>query len=110
MSSVKLNVKVRYENLENEFNYAEEFLIDGDSLLLLAVNDENFNMIYGGQSLQLVYVIERKLKIFVQKGAKFSIIFLKLSNQILWRRCVTVQLFREILIYHLSRIQCTQRF
>ena len=102
MSSVKLNGKVRYENLENEFNDAEEFLIDGDSLLLSAVNDENFNMIYGGQSLQLVYIIERKLKLFVQKGAKFSIVFLKLSNQVLWRKCVAVQLFREVLIYHLS--------
>ena len=102
MSSVKLNGKLRYENLENEFNDAEEFLVDGDSLLLSAVNDENFNMIYGGQSLQLIYVIERKLKLFVQKGAKFSIIFLKLSNQILWKICVAVQLFREVLIYHLS--------
>ena len=101
MSSIILNGKVRYENLENEFNDAE-FLIDGDSLLLSAVNDENFNMIYGGQSLQLVYMIERKLKVFVQKGAKFSIIFLKLSNQILWKRCVALQLFRELLLYHLS--------
>ena len=102
MSSVKLNGKLRYENLENEFNDAEEFLIDGDSLLLSAVNDESLNMIYGGQSLQLVYVIERKLKLFVQKGAKFSIIFLKFSNQFLWEKCVAVQLFREVLIYHLS--------
>ena len=101
MSSIILNGKVRYENLENEFNDAES-LIDGDSLLLSAVNDENFNMIYGGQSLQLVYMIERKLKVFVQKGAKFSIIFLKLSNQILWKRCVALQLFREVLLYHLS--------
>ena len=67
MSSVKLNVKLRYENLENEFNDVEEFLIDGDSLLLSVVNDENFSMIYGGQSLQLVYIIERKLKLFLQK-------------------------------------------
>ena len=67
MSSVKLNVKLRYENLENEFNNVEEFLIDGDSLLLSVVNDENFSMIYGGQSLQLVYIIERKLKLFLQK-------------------------------------------
>ena len=52
MSSVKLNGKLRYENLENEFNDVEEFLIDGDSLLLSVVNDENFSMIYGGQSLQ----------------------------------------------------------
>ena len=57
MSSVKLNVKLRYENLENEFNDVEEFLIDGDSLLLSVVNDENFSMIYGGQSLQLVYIV-----------------------------------------------------
>ena len=75
MNSVKLNVKLRYESLENEFNNVEEFLIDGDSLLLSVVNDGNFSMIYGGQSLQLVYIIERKLKLFVQKGAKFSIIF-----------------------------------
>ena len=102
MSSVKLNGKLRYENLENEFNDAEEFLIDGDSLLLSAVNDENVNMIYGGQSLQLVYVIERKLKLFVQRGAKFSIVFLKFSNQFLWGKCVAVQLFREVIIYHLS--------
>ena len=67
MSSVKLNGKLRYENLENEFNDVEEFLIDGDSLLLSVVNDENFSMIYGGQSLQLVYIIERKLKLFLQK-------------------------------------------
>ena len=61
MSSIKLNGKVRYENLGNEFNDAEEFLIDSDSLLLSVVNDENFNMIYGGQSIQLLYIIERKL-------------------------------------------------
>ena len=67
MSSVKLNGKLRYENLENEFNDVEEFLIDGDSLLLSVVNDGNFSMIYGGQSLQLVYIIERKLKLFLQK-------------------------------------------
>ena len=67
MSSVKLNGKLRCENLENEFNDVEEFLIDGDSLLLSVVNDGNFSMIYGGQSLQLVYIIERKLKLFLQK-------------------------------------------
>ena len=49
-----------------------------------------------------MYIIERKLKLFVQKGAKFSIIFLKLSNQILWEKSVAVQLFKEVLIYHLS--------
>ena len=102
MSSIKLNGKVRYENLGNEFNDAEEFLIDGDSLLLSVVNDENFNMIYGGQSLQLLYIIERKLKLLVQRGAKFTIIFLKFSNCILWSKCVSMQLFREVLMYHLS--------
>ena len=102
MSSIKLNGKVRYENLGNEFNDAEEFLIDGDSLLLSVVNDENFNMIYGGQSLQLLYIIERKLKLLVQRGEKFTIIFLKFSNCILWSKCVSMQLFREVLMYHLS--------
>ena len=102
MSFIKLNGKVRYENLGNEFNDAEEFLIDGDSLLLSVANDENFNMIHGGQSLQLVYIIERKLKLLVQRGAKFTVIFSKLSNCILWSRCVSMQLFREVLMYHLS--------
>ena len=99
---MKLRDILGYENLENEFNDAEEFIIDGDSLLLSVVNDENFNMIYGGHSLQLVYIVERKLKLFVQKGPRFTIIFAKLLNRLLWNRCVAMQLFREVLIYHLS--------
>ena len=102
MCSVQLKNILRYENLENEFNDAEEFIIDGDSLLLSVVNDQNFNMIYGGHSLQLVYIVERKLKLFVQKGPRFTILFAKLLNRLLWNRCVAMQLFREVLIYHLS--------
>ena len=92
-------------NLGNEFSDSEIFLVDGDSLLVSALNDDNLNWSFGGEMLHLIYLVERKLNKFVRKQGKFSVVFFQQSS-ILWQGNASYLLARSVLIMHLKC--CTQ--
>ncbi|NXI70028.1 DDX60 helicase, partial [Anseranas semipalmata] len=79
LKNLKLHVwsslsRAHYVSLLKDFVESEFFVIDGDSLLLMLLNEEV-------QDLTLFYLIECFLHDFTQKGAKYIIVFFKDTEQ-----------------------------
>ena len=55
-------------NILTDFADAEIFLIDGDSLLLEVLSEKSLDWSSGGQFLHLIYLAERFLQNFTEKG------------------------------------------
>ncbi|XP_047932164.2 probable ATP-dependent RNA helicase DDX60 isoform X2 [Anser cygnoides] len=66
--------RARYVSLLKDFVESEFFVIDGDSLILMLLNEEV-------QYLNLFYLIECFLQDFTQKGAKYIVVFFKDAEQ-----------------------------
>ncbi|XP_035408525.1 probable ATP-dependent RNA helicase DDX60 isoform X2 [Cygnus atratus] len=66
--------RARYVSLLKDFVESEFFVIDGDSLILMLLNEEV-------QYLTLFYLIECFLQDFTQKGAKYIVVFFKDAEQ-----------------------------
>ncbi|NXC38386.1 DDX60 helicase, partial [Penelope pileata] len=66
--------RASYVSLLKDFVESEFFVIDGDSLLLMFLNEEI-------QHLTLFYLVECFLYDFTQKGAKYIIVFFKDAEQ-----------------------------
>lgn len=64
----------RYVSLLKDFVESEFFVIDGDSLLLMFLNEKT-------QYLNFFYQIECFLQDFTEKGAKYVIAFFKVPNK-----------------------------
>ncbi|XP_022803066.1 probable ATP-dependent RNA helicase DDX60 [Stylophora pistillata] len=95
------DVHTKSINILTDFADAEIFLIDGDSLLLEVLSEKSLDWSSGGQFLHLIYLAERFLQNFTEKGGVFHIIFLK-EMEIIWRSNSTMLLAREALILHLQ--------
>ncbi|XP_049719779.1 probable ATP-dependent RNA helicase DDX60, partial [Elephas maximus indicus] len=64
----------KFVSLLKDFVESEFFLIDGDSLFITCV----FNVsLKEGQTLHFFYIVEQFLSDFIQKGARFVIVFFK---------------------------------
>ncbi|XP_068953370.1 probable ATP-dependent RNA helicase DDX60 isoform X2 [Petaurus breviceps papuanus] len=63
-----------YSSLLNDFVESELFLIDGDSLFITCLNDEELKP---GQSLHFFYLVERYLLDLKSKGGQFIVVFFK---------------------------------
>uniref|UniRef100_A0A8B9U4Y1 Helicase ATP-binding domain-containing protein n=1 Tax=Anas zonorhyncha TaxID=75864 RepID=A0A8B9U4Y1_9AVES len=70
--------RLLYVSLLKDFVESEFFVIDGDSLILMLLNEEV-------QYLTLFYRIECFLQDFTQKGAKYIIVFFKDAEQMYFR-------------------------
>ncbi|ELK37299.1 Putative ATP-dependent RNA helicase DDX60 [Myotis davidii] len=66
-------------SLLKDFVESEFFLIDGDSLLIDCFLNVNFKK---GQTLHFFYIVERFLHDFIQKEAKFVLVFFKHEIQL----------------------------
>uniref|UniRef100_A0A8C3L1P4 DExD/H-box helicase 60 n=1 Tax=Chrysolophus pictus TaxID=9089 RepID=A0A8C3L1P4_CHRPC len=84
--------------LLKDFVESEFFVIDGDSLLLMFLNEEV-------QHLTLFYLIECFLHDFTQKGAKYIIVFFKDVEQMYFQNPQFLFL-RTALIEHLKHNTC----
>lgn len=75
----------QYTDLIGDAGASELFFVDGDSLLLdlLASRDANIDWSYGGQFLHLVFLVERYLGWFKQRGGNFRVVFFD-CNRALW--------------------------
>lgn len=65
-------------NLLQDFVESEFFLIDGDSLFITCVFNVNFKE---GQTLHFFYIVEQFLHDFIQKEARFVIVFFKVTDR-----------------------------
>lgn len=68
----------RMVNLLKDFVESEFFLIDGDSLFITCVFNVNFKK---GQTLHFFYIVEQFLHDFIQKEARFVIVFFKVTDR-----------------------------
>ena len=80
----QLSESARYVTVLSDFGEAEQFLIEGDSILQLAFEDDRLDWQHGGQYLHLIYVIEKIVSQFFRRGAHFSFIFFE-SHQEIWK-------------------------
>nr|CAD7396064.1 unnamed protein product [Timema cristinae] len=62
-----------YTDISNSVSNGTPFFVDGDMLLVHAMADENWSSRFGGQMLHLIYLCERRMQIFVNKGGTFQI-------------------------------------
>ncbi|CAK6445819.1 unnamed protein product [Pipistrellus nathusii] len=85
-------------SLLKDFVESEFFLIDGDSLLITCFFNVNFKK---GQTLHFFYIVEQFLHDFIQKEAKFVIVFFKDAENLYYNHPEILAL-RTILIYHLK--------
>lgn len=90
-----------YQNVAPSFADEVPFLVDGDSLLVTIMLDPNWSSQLGGSSLHLVYLFERYLNVFVERGGHFHIVFFQCWRYV-WNKHLNISLHRLILINHLS--------
>ncbi|XP_066488828.1 probable ATP-dependent RNA helicase DDX60 isoform X2 [Tiliqua scincoides] len=86
--------EAKYVSILNDFVESEFFVIDGDSLLLRYLCDQE-------PYLTFVYSVECFLNNFIKKGAKFVIVFFKDIEQIYFN-FPDVLFLRTLLIQHLE--------
>ncbi|CAG2059425.1 unnamed protein product [Timema podura] len=92
-------VTLTYADISNSVSNGTPFLVDGDMLLVHAMADENWSSHFGGQMLHLIYLCERIMQIFVQKGGTFQIVFFK-SWYDAWDGRHDLLLARTVLLLH----------
>ncbi|KAG8504604.1 putative ATP-dependent RNA helicase DDX60 [Galemys pyrenaicus] len=85
-------------SLLNDFVESDFFLIDGDSLFITCILNKTFKI---GQTLHFFYLVEKFLHDFIQKEAKFVIVFFKDAEH-LYINLPTLQVLRTTLIEHLE--------
>ncbi|XP_023386535.1 probable ATP-dependent RNA helicase DDX60 [Pteropus vampyrus] len=90
--------KSKMVNLLQDFVESEFFLIDGDSLFITCVFNVNFKE---GQTLHFFYIVEQFLHDFIQKEARFVIVFFKDAENMYFNYPELLAL-RTILIQHLE--------
>ena len=99
----QLSESARYVTVLSDFGEAEQFLIEGDSILQLAFEDDRLDWQHGGQYLHLIYVIEKIVSQFFRRGAHFSFIFFE-SHQEIWKETGSKRFARTVLISHLKSV------
>ncbi|XP_055970315.1 probable ATP-dependent RNA helicase DDX60 [Sorex fumeus] len=90
--------KSHMRSLLNDFVESECFLIDGDSLFITCFKNMTLEV---GQTLHFFYVVEQFLHDFIQKDAKFEIVFFK-DVENLYFDVPELLVLRTTLIQHLK--------
>jgi superfamily II RNA helicase len=90
--------KALYLDLCIEFADSEEFLIDGDALLLHIVGENPNSRESSLSSLHIIYLLEKSLSLFQKRGGEFILVFFN-ANKSLWTSN-TLLLLREVVIRH----------
>eukprot|EP01087_Luapelamoeba_hula_P021224 TRINITY_DN7380_c0_g1_i3.p1 TRINITY_DN7380_c0_g1~~TRINITY_DN7380_c0_g1_i3.p1 ORF type:complete len:795 (-),score=102.80 TRINITY_DN7380_c0_g1_i3:742-3126(-) len=74
-----LDDKVRpmYSDLMRDCGASEMFVIEGDSLVRIALSDPHLDWTHGGQWLHFIYSVERFLYAFKSRGGQFRVLFFR---------------------------------
>lgn len=72
----------RYQDILPQVIDGRKFIIDGDSLLMLALDSKGYSMENGGQTLHLIYLIEKFLTSFLSRNLNCVIVFFEVSYSI----------------------------
>ena len=74
-------------DLLSDFGATEPFLVCGDSLVIEALANSDVDKEHGGQFLQVCFAVERFLKRFRDRGARFTVVFFRDYRKLLFRSC-----------------------
>lgn len=96
----------RYQDILTPIIDGKEFFIDGDSLLMLALTSKGLSLDVGGQTLHIIYVVEKFLLSFLSRNLKFTVIFFEIWN-ICWEPVPHFNIARAALKLHLLHNQRT---
>ncbi|XP_034234769.1 probable ATP-dependent RNA helicase DDX60 isoform X2 [Thrips palmi] len=72
----------RYQDILPQVIDGRKFIIDGDSLLMLALDSKGYSMENGGQTLHLIYLVEKFLMSFLSRHLNCVIVFFEV-----WDHC-----------------------
>jgi ERCC4-related helicase len=93
--------------LNASFSENNAFLIDLDCLLLQCLQDSSLPWQRDRiQFLHVIYLVERYLKFFIDKGGNFEFVVFA-QSEVIWRDAPALLLMRWILIHH---IECNTAF
>ncbi len=77
----------KFEDWKNEFGEGEPFLVDGDALIWRCVAGEDplvpWDEVSGGSSLHVVYLMEKALLAFTERGGKPTLVFFN-RHEAMW--------------------------
>ncbi|XP_040274578.1 probable ATP-dependent RNA helicase DDX60 isoform X1 [Bufo bufo] len=91
--------KSMYASLLNDYVESDVFVIDGDSLLLSCALDKSLKK---GQSLHFVFLVERFLLNFTDKGARYVVVFFQ-DMEPTYSQYPELKSWRTQLIIHLEK-------
>ena len=94
-------VKFQHVDVLSDFGSNEPFLVDGDALILYALDNAWLDWHNGGQFLHHVYIVESFLQKLCERGCQFDIFFMQ-GNEDLFRREGSYLLARTVIMLHLS--------
>ncbi|XP_047114013.1 probable ATP-dependent RNA helicase DDX60 isoform X2 [Schistocerca piceifrons] len=94
-----LSCHVQYNDINDMIADRRSFLVDGDSLLINAVERSGLENAGGGQMLHCVYLCERLLQIFTRVSGTFEIVFSKMWDRIL-KDNHSIRLAKSVLKHH----------
>jgi hypothetical protein len=97
----QLSELARFVTVLSDFGETEQFIVEGDSLIFLAFEDERLDWEHGGQYLHLFFIVEKILSQLLRRGAHFSVVFFESSKSI-WTG--SRLLARSLLIVHLKSV------
>lgn len=98
-TEIILSRHVQYNDINDLIADRRNFLVDGDSLLMSAVERSHLNSAAGGQMLHCVYLCERLLQIFTRVSGTFEIVFFKMWDKIL-KDSHSIRLAKSVLKHH----------
>ncbi|KAJ1525708.1 hypothetical protein ONE63_008919 [Megalurothrips usitatus] len=94
----------RYQDILAQIIDGRKFVIDGDSLLLLALETNGLSMEGGAQTLHITYIVEKFLSNFIARNLNFVIVFFEIWNKS-WSHFPIFSVARNALKLHLSHNQ-----
>jgi hypothetical protein len=91
----------RHADFLSDFGSSEPFLIDGDALIMHALNNECLDWRNGGQILHHMYIVESFLQKLSVRGCQFDIFFLQGNEPLFKRESSSYILARTVVIHRL---------
>eukprot|EP00960_Hanusia_phi_P032080 749668-Hanusia_phi.AAC.1 len=96
-------VKKQYVDFISDFGLSERFLLDGDAMIDMLMENESLDWSHNGQFLQVIYLVEDFLSKLYQRGLRFDIFFF-IDNDLFLRGLSSgKRLIRHLAIHHLLR-------
>jgi hypothetical protein len=92
----------RHADFLSDFGSSEPFLIDGDALIMHALNSKCLDWRNGGQILHHMYIVESFLQKLCVRGCQFDIFFLQDNEPLFKRESASYILARTVVIHRLN--------